>query len=440
MSKQLIRIPSDEVLPARADVVVIGGGIIGVTAAYFLARQGLSVAVIEKGQVAGEQSSRNWGWCRQQNRDYRELPVSIVSMRLWDELTTETGHDLGFRRCGLRYATDNPAQLAEWEAWQEVARQFGVDSRMLSGEDAAAMIGSSGRTWLGGVHSVNDGKAEPALAAPLIAEGARARGATIHQNCLALGLDVTNGAVSGVVTERGLIRADAVLCAAGAWASAFCRGYGISFPQACVRQTAMRTAPAPDIGGALYTPDCTLTRRVDGSYTMAISGKGRIEITPQALRYTREFMPAFIKRFKNVTFGIGKSFVEGPEALGGWQGEKMIAQDHLRVLDPEPDPRLVAKTLERVRKLFPALAGIQVAESWGGYVDCTPDSVPVISPVDGMAGFYLAAGCSGHGFGLGPGLGLLAAQLVANDAPFADVTPFRLSRLVDGSRLELGSI
>ena len=118
----------------------------------------------------------------------------------------------------------------------------------------------------------------------------------------------------------------------------------------------------------------------------------------------------------------------------------MIAQDHLRVLDPEPDPRLVAKTLERVRKLFPALAGIQVAESWGGYVDCTPDSVPVISPVDGMAGFYLAAGCSGHGFGLGPGLGLLAAQLVANDAPFADVTPFRLSRLVDGSRLELGSI
>lgn len=440
MSKQLIRIPSDEKLPARVDVVVIGGGIIGVTATYFLARQGLSVALIEKGQVAGEQSSRNWGWCRQQNRDARELPVSMVSMRLWDELMAETGHDLGFRRCGLRYATDNPVQLAEWDAWREVASQFDINTRMLSGEEAAEMIGSSGRRWLGGVYSADDGKAEPALAAPLIAEGARARGATIHQHCVALGLDVTNGAVSGVVTERGTIRADAVLCAAGAWASAFCRNYGISFPQACVRQTALRTGPAPDIGGAIYTPDCTLTRRIDGSYTMAISGKGRIEITPQALRYTREFMPAFIKRFKNVTFGVGKSFIEGPEALGGWQGEKITSQEHLRVLDPESDQRLVDMTLERVRKLFPALADVQVAESWGGYVDCTPDSVPVISRVDGMRGFYLAAGCSGHGFGLGPGLGMLAAQLVTNDTPYADTTPFRLSRLVDGSRIDVGNI
>jgi glycine/D-amino acid oxidase-like deaminating enzyme len=440
MSNQLIQIPSDDKLPAAADVVVIGGGIIGVTATYFLARQGLSVALIEKGQVAGEQSSRNWGWCRQQNRDARELPVSGTSMRLWDELMAETGHDLGFRRCGLHYATDDPKQLAEWEAWREVAQQFGVNTRMLSGEEAAELIPTSGRSWLGGVHSIDDGKAEPALAAPLIAEGARARGATIHQNCVALGLDVTNGAVSGVITERGTIRADAVLCAAGAWASAFCRSHGIRFPQSNVRQTALRTGPAPDVGGAIYTPDCTLTRRLDGSYTIAVSGKARIEITPQAIRFAREFMPMFKRRFRNVTFGVGRSFFEGPDAFGGWQGEKIIARDHLRVISPESDHGAASAVLEKVRNLFPALANVQMAEEWGSYVDCTPDSVPVISPVDSVAGFYLAAGCSGHGFGLGPGLGMLAAQLVANDTPYVDTTPFRLSRLVDGSKMDVGAI
>ncbi|TIU83717.1 MAG: FAD-binding oxidoreductase, partial [Mesorhizobium sp.] len=87
MSPRVERIHSDERLPSEVDVVIVGGGILGSTAAYFLAKRGLSVALLEKGHVACEQSSRNWGWCRQQNRDRRELPLSVISMRLWDELT-----------------------------------------------------------------------------------------------------------------------------------------------------------------------------------------------------------------------------------------------------------------------------------------------------------------------------------------------------------------
>ena len=109
MSPTIKRIHSDEKLPSHADVVIIGGGIIGATAAYFLARRGLSVALVEKGNVGCEQSSRNWGWCRQQNRDARELPLSGIALRLWDELTAQTGIDLGFRRCGLKYATHDPS-------------------------------------------------------------------------------------------------------------------------------------------------------------------------------------------------------------------------------------------------------------------------------------------------------------------------------------------
>jgi glycine/D-amino acid oxidase-like deaminating enzyme len=438
MSPTIKRIESDARLPEAADVVVIGGGIVGASAAYFLARRGHSVALVEKGVVGGEQSSRNWGWCRQQNRDARELPMAIHALELWDRFRQDIGQDLGFRRCGLVYASADAAQVAQWERWRETARQFGVDTRMLTGSEAASMIGSTSQQWRGGIHSVSDGKAEPALAAPILAEGARANGATVHQTCAARGLDITNGAVTGVITERGTIRTRSVILAGGAWASSFCRRHGIPFPQASVRSTILRTQIAPDLGEAMYTPDVALTRRLDGSYTVAISGTGTLELTPQGIRYARNFLPMFIKRIKAVEFGIGSSFFSGPEALGSWEMDEETPFEKIRVLDPVPSAKAVATTLSRAQALYPALKGIAVRESWASYIDSTPDAVPVISPVAGLSGFVLAAGCSGHGFGLGPAAGHLAADLAVGDTPIVDPRPFRHARLVDGSRGEIG--
>ncbi|WP_427969392.1 NAD(P)/FAD-dependent oxidoreductase [Altererythrobacter sp.] len=440
MSPYVERIPSDERLPDAADVVIVGGGIIGVTAAYFLAKQGKSVALVEKGHIACEQSSRNWGWCRQQNRDRRELPLSSVAMRLWDEFSKELEQDVGFRRCGLFYATDNEAQMAEWAAWQPFGLENGVDTRILGAAEIAQHIPEGSRKWIGGVSSPNDGKAEPAIAAPAIALGARAHGATIHQGCAARALDIANGRVVGVHTEKGLIRADAVLCAAGAWASRFLRPHGISFPQAGVRQTALRTKPTTDVGGCLYSPDFAMTRRLDGSYTMAISGKATIDITPQGIRYAREFLPQFVRRLKNVRLAVGRSFVSGPESLLSLLRNDETIFERTRVLDPAPQQWLVRKILANVGQNFPQFSDIEIVGAWGALVDCSPDAVPVISKVDQVDGLVLAAGCSGHGFGMGPGIGRLAAELLVNADPCVDPTPFRLSRLVDGSPLEIGGL
>ena len=106
MSQPLRLVETSPNLPARADVVVIGGGIIGVFTAYYLARRGLSVVVVEKGRIGAEQSSRNWGWCRQQNRDARELPMSTRSLELWDQFAADSGEDTGFQRCGLLYLSN----------------------------------------------------------------------------------------------------------------------------------------------------------------------------------------------------------------------------------------------------------------------------------------------------------------------------------------------
>lgn len=434
------RIESDEKLPESVDVVIVGGGIVGVSAAYCLARENKSVALIEKGHVACEQSSRNWGWCRQQNRDHRELPLSSVAMQLWDTFSQELDDDVGFRRCGLYYATDNEAQLAGWEAWQPYGLENGVETSILTAEEIRQHIPEGPRTWIGGAASPNDGKAEPALAAPAIALGARAYGATIHQNCAARSLDITNGRVTGVHTEMGLIKAGAVICAAGAWASRFLRPHGINFPQAGVRQTAIRTKPTDDVGGCLYTPDFSMTRRLDGSYTLAISGKATIDLTPQGIRYSREFLPQFMRRLKNVRLAIGPSFVTGPESLFSLLRNDETIFERTRVLDPAPQQWLVRKIKANVSRAFPQFADLEIDGSWGALVDCSPDAVPVISRTDGLDGLVLAAGCSGHGFGMGPGVGKLAAQLATDEEPCVDPSPFRLSRFSDGSPLDISGI
>ncbi|MEO6715844.1 MAG: FAD-binding oxidoreductase [Novosphingobium sp.] len=440
MSPAIERIASDETLPDAVDVVIVGGGIVGTSAAYFLAKQGHSVALLEKGYVGCEQSSRTWGWCRQQNRDPREMPITQLSMRLWDQLAEEIGRDLGFRRCGLVYASADEKTLATWESWLSVAQKFGVNTRMLSAAEAAERIPPTLQTWKGGVHSADDGKAEPSLAAPVLAEGARAKGATIHQGCAARALDIANGRIAGVHTEAGYIRASAVLCAAGAWASRFLRPYGISFPQASVRQTALRTRPAANVGEVLYSTDFAMTRRLDGSYTLAISGKATLELTAQGMRYSREFMPQFIQRLKAVQMTVGKSLFSGPESIGALLTNDERLFEKSRVLDPEPSLRLVSRVIDNVRSTFPQLADLEIDHAWGAFVDCTPDAVPVLSAIDQVSGLYLAAGCSGHGFGTGPGIGYLMSQMIANDTPAVDPAPFRLSRLLDGSKLKVGPI
>src|ERR1700733_1758477 len=226
---------SDDTLPASVDVVVIGAGMAGSAASYYLAKKGHSVALLEKGRIGGEQTSRNWGWCRQQHRDLRELPLAMKSLEIWGELGRELAVETGFRRTGLTYVTTRPADLAQWEAWTLRAREHQMHSRVLSGAEAKAMTPGSAADWIGGWHSPTDGRAEPSLAGPAIAEGARRLGVTIHQDCAARGLVMEAGKVSGVVTEKGSIRTQAVLCAGGAWSSLFCRRHGVGLPQAGVR-------------------------------------------------------------------------------------------------------------------------------------------------------------------------------------------------------------
>ena len=436
MSPPVRTIRSEERLPEAVDVVVIGGGIAGTATALALRKKGRSVALVEKGVIAGEQSSRNWGWCRQQNRDVREIPLIKHSLQMWEQLGSETGIEFGFRRTGLVYATTKPGDLADWERWADTARDYQVQTRILSAQEAKDMTPGSTGPWIGGVYSPTDGRAEPALAVPGMAEAAQGLGATVLQNCAVRGLDIQAGRVTGVVTEKGLIKADAVLCAGGAWTGLFCRRHGIRFVQASVRSTSFFTAAAPEVtNGGISLPDVTFRRRLDGGYSVGMSGRGLLQITPQGLSHARPFWPMFQKRRWGLKYGIGRSFFEGPESFESWSFDKTTPFERIRTFDPAPDADLVRGGLASLAAAYPALAGLKVAQSWGGLVDSTPDAIPVISAVDGLPGFFVSAGFSGHGFGIGPAAGQLAADLIAGDRPIVDPHPYRYSRMIDGTNL-----
>ncbi|MFC6761836.1 NAD(P)/FAD-dependent oxidoreductase [Sulfitobacter porphyrae] len=281
MPAPLKNLTTNDTFPDVADCVVIGAGIVGVCAAYWLSRAGMKVVLLEKGRVGAEQSSRNWGWCRQQNRDARELPLSTRSLALWEDMAQDIGVDLGFRRCGLLYLSNDAAEIEGWASWGRFARGEGVDTRMLSASEATERGAATGQNWAGGVWSPSDGIADPASAAPQIARGVMQHGGVVVQGCAARGIETEAGAVSAVVTERGVIRTPQVVMAGGAWAGSFLHQSGIFFPQASVRSSILSVAPgAEGLPPALHTSAVSLTRRGDGGYTLAISGKGNVDPTP----------------------------------------------------------------------------------------------------------------------------------------------------------------
>ncbi|MFQ6162741.1 NAD(P)/FAD-dependent oxidoreductase [Sinorhizobium meliloti] len=429
MPAPLVRIETTGSQPQAADVVVIGGGIVGVFTAYYLVCRGLKVVLVEKGLIGAEQSSRNWGWCRQQNRDARELPLSTKSLSLWDRFAAETGEDTGFRRCGLLYLSNNEKELEGWARWRDFARTVGVTTFTLSSTEATERGKATGKPWKGGVFSSSDGTADPSKAAPAVARAIISAGGVVLQNCAARGIETSGGRLSAVITEKGTIRTKVAVLAGGAWASSFCNNLGVRFPQASVRSSILSVERVEGLPDALHTTEVSTTRRGDGGYTLAISGRARVDVTAQQLRFARYFVPMFARRWRNLAPGGVEGWRSGHETLRRWRLDERTPMERMRILDPAVDEGTISEILRRARNLLPGLAKAKIASRWAGYIDSTPDGVPAIGEVPNIPGFILAAGFSGHGFGIGPGAGHLIADVITGQTPLVDPVPYKPERL-----------
>jgi len=429
-------------LPAEADVVIIGGGVAGVASAYFLAKRGQRVVLCEKGRIAAEQSSRNWGWVRQQGRDPAELPIMMESNRIWRGLAEETGEaDLKFTQSGCLYLAESQAAMAKYETWRDVAEQHQLDTRMLTAEEVRERYPNFNGDWVGGMITPSDGRAEPFVAVPALARAAEREGAVIREDCAVRTLDVARGRVVGVVTEAGAVRAGRVVLAGGAWSTHFAGNAGLDLPQLAVRSTVMRTEPAPDvIGPNISSPGLSIRRREDGGYSVTSGDLAEHFLSPKSFRYFAKYLKLMRVSAKDVRIKLAapKGYPGAWGAKRRWTAEETSPFENMRVVNPEPSPIVVERVKERLGKRFPELAGVGVAEAWAGMIDVTPDAVPYLGEDHRMPGLFYATGLSGHGFGIGPGIGRLTADLVMGQSPGHDVSRFRTNRFFDGSEIVPG--
>ena len=437
-------------LPEATDVVVIGAGIAGTATAYFLAERGVKVLLCEKGRVAGEQSSRNWGWVRQQGRDRAELPIMIESNLIWRELAEKTGEpDLQFTRSGSCYLAKEEKTVDKFEQWLELAKQHQLDTKILSRREVEERFPNVAASLSGGMVTESDGRAEPFVAVPALARAARALGATVIEACAVRTLDMEAGHIAGVITEKGRVRCSSVVLAGGVWSTHFAANAGVSLPQLAVRSTAARTEPVPEhyspnlVLGGLGTHDgLAARRRADGGYTVSTGDLAEHYISPVSFKYFTKFLKLMkiYADFFSLHLAAPKNYPGAWSTPRRWSSDEVSPFERMRVGNPEPSPVVVRQIKERMPRWLPDLKDARLVESWAGMIDVTPDAVPILGEDGKLAGLFFATGLSGHGFGIGPGIGRVTADLVSGRSCGHDLHRFRPSRFFDGSKIVPGPL
>jgi glycine/D-amino acid oxidase-like deaminating enzyme len=238
------------------------------------------------------------------------------------------------------------------------------------------------------------------------------------------------------VTEHGPIRARRVLVAGGAWSGRLLGTVGVDLPQAFVRASAARTAPVADggAGRALRTAGSAIRPREDGGWSLGCPGRLTALPSARTVRWLRTFAPMTRTLWHDVANLNSLRAMAGP-----WMppGRGPMSFERCRVLDPAPDMSAIDGALAAARADFPFLTGVPIAQAWAGVIDGTPDALPVIDALPSHPGLVIATGFSGHGFGLGPGAGRLAAELAAGVVPCVDPSPYALARFIDGRSLHI---
>ncbi len=430
MSPSIDPVQTSNALPPATTVVIIGGGIIGLTAALTLAESGIPVVVIEKGRIAGEQSSRNLGWVRKTSRHADDIPLALAADRLWAQMPERVGADVGYRQAGIMFIARNEAQMNMHQNWLKSVEHLSLDSRLLSNREIADKVPGGQGNWAGGIFTPSDARAEPTLASSAIARAAMAKGAIIVEHCAVRTLVTSAGRVSGVMTERGEVRCEQVLLAGGLWSRRFLGNLGVNLPTLPLTCSVLRTKPMEgptDI--AVGAPDFSFRKHQDGGFIITQRGKLDAFLTLDHLLLGTRFLPQLKAQRDFLKISLGKYFVNDLALARRWKADSVTPFEKVRVQDPPANHGLNDDALRNLRAAWPVFQQAEIAAAWAGTIDVTPDSNPVIGSVASIPGLTLATGFSGHGFGTSPAAGHLAADLVSGQTPIIDPAPYRFERL-----------
>ena len=417
----------------RPDVAVVGGGIAGCATAYYLSLRGLSVTLVDKGRLGYEQSTRNWGWVHQQVRYPHLIPLAMRSVSTWEGLEEELSTSLEWRQGGNLSLAFDEGDLAEFEEIARDAREMGLDATLLSAAQTAALLPGAAGGFVGALSVPKDGQANPDLVTAAFARAAREHGATLLEDCAALGIETAGGRVTGVRTERGFIQADKVVVAGGAWSARLLRAVGLNLPQRAVRATVVRTEPLPfQTAMTAWADGFTFRQDLDGRFVLAGGTSSVYDVDLDALRDIRQFAPMAWRNRRWLKVRVGRRLLKDLLSLVPGSAERREFWQRRRTVDPPPLKSVARTTVAQLLETFPDLPGVEVESTWAGYIDSTPDQAPAIGPPRKIEGLHILTGLSGHGFALGPAAAELQADLLTEREPSLDLRPFRFERFAEG--------
>ena len=368
---------------AAADVLIVGGGLMGAATAFFLRQRGLSVILLERDLVGQHASGTNFGNVRRQGRFLPQLPLANLSRDIWGRLPALIGEDAEFIPTGHLRVAFRPADVARLEAYAVDAKPWGLELELVSGNALRMRFPFLSREALMASHSPLDGHANPRLAAPAFGRAARRAGAMVIE-----GTEVLSIAKSAedflVETPAGQFRAPVLQVSAGAWGARLAAAFG---------------EPVPLVPRA---PQMAVTEPMPYRITPVM---GIASSVPEEGVYLRQVARG------NIVFG------------GGGRSEASLETRRARL-----DPLNTLRQLPQVARLLPAMQALRVIRSWSGVEGYIDDDIPVMGPSARVPGLFYAFGFCGHGFQLGPGVGATMAALIATGDPGVPIAPFHIAR------------
>ncbi|MFI1680834.1 NAD(P)/FAD-dependent oxidoreductase [Streptomyces sp. NPDC020607] len=373
-------------VPSTADVVIIGGGVMGTSIAFHLAEAGVrDVLVVERGELGGGSSGKPIGGVRAQFSDPLNIELGLRSLRAFRDFPHRPGADIGLDTVGYLFLLTDPAQVADFEAGVRTQNALGVPSRMIGPSEARALCPYLTTDGLvAAAYSPDDGHARPALVVRGYARAAARAGTVFATRTAVTGLDVTGDRVTVVHTDRGPVSCSTVVCAAGAWSARIGAMAGVGLPVRPLRRqlafTVPLVPPAPRIPFTIDFASSAYFHNSDDGLLLGLADPG------QAEGFDTTWTPGWLELFRDV-----------------------------------------------VRQRAPALAEMETSGGWAGLYEVTPDHNALIGRSDAPVNFLYATGFSGHGFLQAPAVGEIVRDLYLGRRPCVDVEPFGAHRFRAGS-------
>jgi sarcosine oxidase subunit beta len=370
--------------PQAADAIIVGGGLMGAATAFFLAKRGRSVILLERDLVGRHASGTNFGNVRRQGRFLPQLPLANRSRDIWGRLPELIGEDVEFLPSGHLRVAFTPEDATHLETYAHDARPYDLDLDILSGNALHARFPFLSTAAVAGSHSAVDGHANPRLAAPAFARAARRAGALVIEGTEVIALVKLHEDFLVETCDARAFRAPIVQISAGAWGGRLSTLFGEPVPL---------TAMGPQMG--VTEPVPYAIEPVLGIST---------QVAEESI-YLRQ-----VKR-GNIVFGGG---LRGPASL--------------ETCRAHADPANLRRQAPQLRRLLPAIGRLNVIRTWSGVEGYVADGLPVMGSSAKVAGLYYAFGFCGHGFQLGPGVGDVMAELIDTGRTTTPIAPFLVSR------------